>query len=165
VGFFAAANGTALTLSGGLPNFTSAWTPVATVAGVGTLGSGTAVVGDITLPSALGTPGTPVEFEVVAWTGTDTTWAAALADDASDLLGFSGETFDASQEGGLGWSQATSSGSPPSVVSSGPAAYNGIVLTSHAAPEPSTIVLGGSGAVILLLSRFLKNRKTKSAAR
>jgi hypothetical protein len=167
VGFFAAPNGTALSLSSGLPNFTSAWTPVTTVATVGTLGDGVAVAGDITLPSADGAAGANVELEVVAWSGTATTWASAVANDTTDMLGFSGETFDGSQEGGLGWSQATGSVPPPQVVATGSSAYNGIVLMSHAVatPEPSTVFLGGAGAVVLMLSRFLKSRKTKPAAR
>ena len=168
VGFFAAPSGTALSLSGGLPNFTSSWTALTTVVPVGTLGAGTAVAGDLVLPSALGAPGVNVEFEVVAWTGTDTTWGAAVNDNSStELLGFSGDTFNSSTEGGLGWVQGTSSGAPPAVVATGTASYNGIVVRSHTVntPEPSAYLLGGVAAVVLMLSRLLKNRSAKPVAR
>ena len=168
VGFFVAPNATVLTLlPNGLPNFTiNGWTAVGTVLPVGNhpSGDGTAFVNGLVLPSLPGgTTSSPVELEIVAWTGTATTWAAAVASSSTELLGFSGDTFNGATEGHLGWSQGTSSSVPATLVVTGPGGFSGI--TVKRTPEPSTFVLGGLGAAMLMLFRFFKKHKMQSAVR
>jgi hypothetical protein len=153
IGFFFAPNGTALTLAGGLPNFTVAWSQSSLV-----LHQVTPVPGQVPstpVTSTVGAAGDTVEMEVVAWTGTATSWAAAVANQSGILLGYTGSSASG---GGLGWAQLTGgAGSPPgpaATMVTGAGGFNGLTLSS--VPEPSTIALGGLGAAALLALRRRK---------
>jgi hypothetical protein len=112
-------------------------------------------VGSLTLPVAAGGS---VELEAVAWTGSFTSWANAVSS-GSALLGYSGETFNSSPVGALGWSQSTPVSGPPGTLVTGSSGFFGIVLLPNTnAPEPGTIALGGLGASLLFLFRRLRNR-------
>jgi hypothetical protein len=165
VAFFAAPNGTALTLNQGLPNF-AGWTQAATLAtSSSSLGAGSGFAASILMP--IGTAGNPVELEVVAWTGSDTTWNQAVAD-STDLVAFSGDFFNGLQEGGLGWSQGTGNPSAippiPTPVPIGSTTFNGLTLRKVATPEPSTYALGIMGAVVFFAFRRMQKRKAAAAA-
>jgi hypothetical protein len=94
-------------------------------------------------------PGNNAELEVVAFTG-------SLTDPG--LIGFSGEMFNGSQEGALGFVQGTGGvGTPPSLATglvTGANGFDGITLQS--VPEPTTMALGGLGAAALLMFRRRK---------
>jgi len=154
VAFFTAPNGTVLTLNGGTPDFTActANTLTATIA----TGAGKTSAKTITVANAANNVN--VEMEVVAWAGTATSWAQAVAGGAT-LLGWSGKVFNSTQSGSLGWSQPTGDPgaaipNPPAGTVTGAGGYSGLILTP--VPEPSTIALGGLGAAALLLFRRRK---------
>lgn len=160
ISFFTAPNGTVLTLGlNGLPNFTG-WTEAQTLNIL--TGSGksqpTTVVGQTTD----GAPGANIEFEVVGWNGTATTWAQAVGNiGATSLVAWSGRVFPGSGQtvGQLSWSQPTGNPTttPPGTAGTlvtGAAGYAGLVLAP--VPEPSTIALGGLGAAALLMFRRRK---------
>jgi len=148
---FSTTAGTALTLdANNLPNFS-----------VGGWVQGSAIVQSITFtagtlgstPETMGTPGNPVQLEVVGWTGTATSWqqAEANAIAGTALIGFSGSTLSG---GALSWSQATGTSTSPAALALGNTAFNVLVLTQ--VPEPSTIALGGLAAAALLAFRRRK---------
>jgi len=158
VDFFAAPLGTVLATSGGLPVFTTAWTDVGvdlqhTAPTAGRMSATVSLPGNFT-------GGADVQLEVVGWTGTYTSWSAAVAASGPVLLGYSGETFNGSALGALSWDQPTGNASStpipgtPAALAVGPSAYAGLVL--EPVPEPATIALGGLGAAALL---FFRRRK------
>jgi len=162
IGFFAAPDGTAVTLgANGLPTFSGAWTVAGSVLGISPTAGKTAAT-SFTLPAGAGAAGANVEMEIVGWTGTATSWADALAQ-GTDLYGFTGEIFNGSALGKMGWSQGT--GNPnatplpilPVNIVTGAGGYQGLVLQGNSiTPEPTTIALGGLGAAALLLFRRRK---------
>lgn len=165
IGFYTADAGTLLALAAGLPDFNASWTPlnippVIVGSGVpGFPGSGTVTL-SLPVPA-----GNNIELEVVVWSGAYTSWSAAVAS-ATALIGFSGETFNGSQIGALGWSQPTTSGQfppPPADVVTGQNGFAGIVMTPI--PEPSTYALTGLAAGLLLLCRRLSHPKSTVFAR
>jgi hypothetical protein len=162
IGFYTAAAGTILDLAAGLPDFT-AWTPlnitpVAVGSGPTGAGSGFATL-SLPIPA-----GNNIELEVVAWSGAYTSWSAAVASGTA-LIGFSGETFNGSRIGALGWSQPTTDGvsNPPANLVTGQNGFEGIVMTPI--PEPSIYALAGLAAGALLLCRRLSHRKSPAFAR
>jgi hypothetical protein len=166
IGFFTAADGTILNLVAGLPDFNGLWmplniTPVAVGSGPSGAGSGFATI-SLPVPA-----GNNIELEVVVWSGSYTSWSAAVAS-GSALIGFSGETFNGSQIGALGWSQPTTTGTPPNLPAalvSGQNGFEGIVLQPITVPEPSTYALSSLAAGLLLICRRLSHRKSPSFAR
>lgn len=155
IGFFSAPNGTVLTLSGGLPVFTTAWTAAAQVLTSIAPGAGNVPLTTVTLANAPAS--SSVELEIVGWVGTDTSWSEA-ASDPSALLGYVGSSYSG---GSLSWSQGTGNpGATPPVqqvaVVTGSGGYEGLVLEPLATPEPTTIALGGLGAAALLMFRRRK---------
>jgi len=162
IDFMAAPSGTVLALgANGLPNFTTAWTDLGSISQVKVSAGRSSTTVNVTQNGNLaGTAGNGVEFEVVGWAGTATTWAAEAASPGGSLIGFSGETFNGSQLGALGWVQPT--GNPnatptpilPGAVVLGSGGYAGLVV--EPVPEPATIALGGLGAAALLLFRRRK---------
>jgi hypothetical protein len=157
VDFFVAPLGTALALSGGLPNFTTAWSDAAVDFSQIKISAGRQSY-TLNVPVQF-TAGNDVQLEVVGWTGTATSWAAAAAGGAT-LIGYSGETFNGSTLGALSWDQPT--GNPnatptpglPANITTGASGFEGLVL--EPVPEPATIALGGLGAAALL---FFRRRK------
>jgi hypothetical protein len=154
IAFFSnATTGTALTLdSFGLPNFSiNGWAEGATV--LNTINSTPGQVNSVTVLAGNGNAGSPVQFEVVAWTGTATTFAQAEANALAGtaLIGFSGSALSG---GALGWTQATGTPTSPALLVVGATGYNGMVMST--VPEPSTIALGGLAAASLLAFRRRK---------
>jgi len=150
VGFFSAPNGTVLSLSGGVPNF-SGWSfqSSTSTANVGPIAGAIGGTG-ITLNAATGAAGATEEVEVVGWTGPAASWAAAVG--GSGLIGWGGSTLST---GALGWPQPTGTSQSPAVQVTGPGGFNGLVLQPQV-PEPTSIALGGLGAAALLLFRRRK---------
>jgi len=156
VDFFAAPLGTVLAVANGTPVFTTAWTDVGVDLQQTKVGAGRMNV-TVNLPGNF-TGGADVQLEVVGWTGTYTSWSAAVAA-GSGLIGYSGESFNGSALGALSWDQPTGnlSATPPgtpSPLTVGASGFSGLVL--EPVPEPATIALGGLGAAALL---FFRRRK------
>jgi len=154
VAFYTAPNGTVLTLAGGDPNFTTAWTEAALVIHQITPQAGLISTTTVTASANSGAAGGNVELEVVGWTGTATSFAAAIASGGD--IGFSGSALSG---GSLGWSQATGNATitpatTPGSLATGAGGYAGLVLAP--VPEPTTIALGGLGAAALLMFRRRK---------
>jgi hypothetical protein len=154
VAFYTAPNGTVLTLAGGDPNFTTAWTEAAITVGKVTPQAGLVPSTPVTTSANSGGAGANVELEVVGWTGTATSFAGAVASGGD--IAFTGSALSG---GSLGWSQAT--GNPDSTpagsavpIVTGSGGYAGLVLAP--VPEPTTIALGGLGAAALLMFRRRK---------
>jgi hypothetical protein len=147
---WSAASGTTLTTGvvNGLlqPIFTGGWAEAA-VTPTQALAAGT--YAPVTVTLANGSAGAAQEIEIIGFTGT----AAAPT-----MFGFSGETFDGTQLGALGFSNSTGNpaGSPPTpaALNTGAGEFQGLVLTTI--PEPTTMALGGLGAAALLLFRRRK---------
>jgi len=140
-----------LTGPGGTPDFTG-WTDLGVDLNKITPTAGKMSTTVLNLPasgtSGTFTPGNDVRFEVVGWTGTATSWTAALANlSPTTLIGFGGETFNGTQLGSLGWDQPTGNPNkqpapdPAAAVPTGAAGFGGLVL--EPVPEPTTIALGG----------------------
>lgn len=104
VDFYQAPLGTVLATSGGLPNFTTAWTFVGANLQQTKVSAGRM---SATVQLVAGTAGADVQLEVVGWTGTATSWAAEVAAPGGTLLGYGGETFAGNTLGALGWDQPT----------------------------------------------------------
>jgi len=157
VDFFFAPAGTALTPGPTGPAFTTAWTEGTTILHQISVQPGREST-TVTTPGNFA-GGANVQMEVVGWTGTATSWAAELAAPGGTLLGWTGETFNASALGALSWTQATGApnASPPgtpAALTTGASGYAGLVL--EPVPEPATIALGGLGAAALLMFRRRK---------
>jgi len=138
VAFFSTTAGTVLTLDGNnLPNFSvGGWTQASLIIQTISPTAGNIAGTGVTL----GTATSPVQFEVVGWTGTATTWAQAEANALAGtaLIGFSGSALSG---GSLSWSQTSGvSPAPAGPLVTGASGFNGLVLTT--VPEPSTIALG-----------------------
>lgn len=151
--FYAAANNTVLGLSSGAPNLSS-WL-IQTSSLLQQVGPppGGALGTTATADGSLGAAGTTLEVELVAWTGTYTSFSSALtaAQNGQALIGWSGSTLST---GALGWSQPTGTSQSPAILVTGSGGFNGIVLAP--VPEPTTLALGGLGAAALLLFRRRK---------
>jgi len=154
VDIFSAVTGTSLSTElGGAQDATSViaaltgpstpWSLSATQLGTTAyLGSGVWTTTTITL-AANTSATTPVELEVIAFTGT-------LQSPTS--FGFAGSTFSGGSEG---WVQGTGGGiAQPVAIVTGAGGFNG--LTLEPVPEPTTMALGGLGAAALLLFRRRK---------
>ena len=92
-----------------------------------------------------------VEVEIVAWTGTASTFAQGIAD--GGLFDWSGSFMN---RGPLGWLQATAvapNGTPP-VTTAANGGFSGLLF---GVPEPGTLALGGLGAALLVLFRRRNN--------
>ena len=163
VGFYTAPNGTLLTLGvGGMPDFTG-WTANTLVLNVGT-GPGKTPGAIVTIPFAANNVN--VELEVVAWSGTATSWSQAVGNlSPTSLLTWSGKVFPGTgnPSGAFGWSQPT--GDPtlpipniPAILVTGPSGYNGLIL---AVPEPSALALIGVGAMAMVTG-VLRKRARRS---
>jgi hypothetical protein len=129
------------------PIFTGAWAEAA-VTPTQALAAGT--YAPITVTLANGGAGNNVQLEIIGFTGT--------AGDPTSF-GFSGETFDGSTLGTLGFTQGTGNpgGSPattPGTLATGASGFQGLVL--QPIPEPTTMALGGLGAAALLMFRRRK---------
>jgi hypothetical protein len=98
--------------------------------------------GTATVPGAAG--GTAASFQVRAWSGTFTSYAAALASGSSSTFIGKSAVFNVAALGGAG--------QPPSP----PASLNMPGFTVAPVPEPTAIVLGALGAGALLLLRRRK---------
>jgi hypothetical protein len=153
---FSAPSGTSLAGDASEPllvaALTGAGTPWAvsstTINAAGYIGGGEWNPATVTL--ANGTAGANVELEVIAFTGSLT---------APSMFGFTGETFNGTQLGALGWVNGTGNpdGAPPTLPTTfvtGAGGFDGLVLTSI--PEPTTMALGGLGAAALLMFRRRK---------
>jgi len=137
-------SGTSLSLVGGLPDL-SAWTLATPTISRIFPAAGAVLATDFTTGAAASTP---VQLEIVAWTGDFATFQEASAGNA--LLAWTG---DSNSGGMLGWTQPTGGGtSPGQPLVAG--AYNGLVLAPI--PEPSTFALAGLGAAALLIFRRRK---------
>lgn len=164
VGFFTAPNGTILAIgASGAPDFTG-WTANSIVLNIANA-DGRTLAQSITVANAANNVN--VSVEVVGWTGTATSWAQAMAS-GNGVVAWSGETFRGSQFGALGWSQPTGDPTkivpdPPASLVTGAGGYQGLIFENGPfdGPEPSTIALGGLGAAILGLSRFLRKRQSQ----
>jgi len=104
--------------------------------GNGNFSVGTATTGGATAP------GTAAEFEVVGWTGSAASYAAALAGGAYVGVG----TPFQNPTGGAG--------SPPGLPQDMTGWQGNLVLSP--VPEPATMAIGGLGAAALLLFRRRK---------
>jgi hypothetical protein len=115
----------------------------------GTLAASTVTVG----PG----PGSSEVF-VIAWTGTYTTWNAAIAANtgANELFFWSGENG----VGSLGFNQANQTApNQPIAIATGAGGYNGVILQPLAVtitPEPTSFALAGMGLASLLIFRRRK---------
>jgi hypothetical protein len=157
---YTAPNGTVLSTGpSGVPDFTG-WTGTS-VGSVSYTIPGVIAPTEVTLPASSGLPGTLVEMEVVAYTG-------SLSNPT--LEGWSGETFAGgdtvtysnitTSTGALGWSQFASDPTsyppePPAPLVAGASGLGSIVLE----PVPdasSTLLLGGVSVIGLLLFRARK---------
>lgn len=149
--FYAASNGTVLTLlPSGLPDL-SAW-KIQTSALIHQIApfAGASPQANQTMDATLGPGGTTLEVELVAWTGSFTDFASAAASGTA-LVGFSGSALSG---GAFGWSQATGTAQAPVTLVTGAGGFAGITVSI--VPEPATMVLGGLGAAALLLFRRRK---------
>jgi hypothetical protein len=158
VSAFSAASGTQLTVSGGLPVFTAGTWFAATSTALSSPGpfAGSLAANNITLSATPGAPGAVEEVEIVAWSGTATSWAAALSSagvGGQELLGFGGQGT-AALTGALGYLITTGNSSVPGNDVTGTSGFNGLVL--QPIPEPATMAIGGLGAAALLLFRRRK---------
>lgn len=135
-----------------LPNFAQGgWVQGATVLHTVAPLAGDVAGNNETLPA--GTAGSPIQFEVVGWTGTATTWAQAEANALANtaLIGFAGSALSG---GALSWVEPTGTSGTPFVMLTGSGAFNELVLAP--VPEPSTIAFGGLAAAALLAFRRRK---------
>lgn len=149
IGFFVAAAHTSLSYdSSGLPDF-SGWTPVSTVLHQIAPIAGNVPSVNLTLPANVATSGSDVEFEVVGWTGTATSWLSAEENGAT-MLAWAGSGYSG---GALGWDQMVGSSTAPQVLVTGTGGFNGLVFET---PEPSTFALLGIGVAGLALLRKKK---------
>jgi len=107
----------------------------------------------LTLNTSAGAANAVEQLEIVAWTGNFSSFAAAMAA-GTGLVGWGGSLLIPGG-GAFGFQFTTGDGvtSTP-VVTTGAAAWNGLVLAP--VPEPCTMVLGGLGAAALLLFRRRK---------
>lgn len=151
---YSAPNGTQLTLSQGVPDFSN-WkiatsAPDQQVAIIPGGMPGYAVILD---PSE-GAGGATEEFEIVGWTGNSQTFAQAVQawENGTALLGWSGSSASG---GALGWSQITGMDLMPSVMVVGTNGFNGLALTPPI-PEPGSVALAALGAVALFVFRWRK---------
>jgi len=153
VAFFSTTAGTALTLdANNLPNFTTGgWVISPTEFHNIVPAAGDIPTSNVTMGA--GNAGVDVQFEIVGWTGTATTFAQAEANALAGnaLIGFTGSVLSG---GALGWDQPTGTLSSPVNLVTGAGGYAGLVLAP--VPEPSTIALGGLAAAALLAFRRRK---------
>jgi len=121
------------------PSSGNTWTTFRTGAAAGYVGVGTDVARDSGLPY-----GSTGLFQVVAWVGTETTWAAAYADWKSGLIkaGFSNAL-----------TLPTSTG-PTDLAVPTLAGLQAFAVTSI--PEPSTFALAGMGVAAMMIFRRRK---------
>jgi len=106
-------------------------------------------------PATILTPSSAasVVVEVVAWTGTQTTWANAQANTGGELIGWSGSALSG---GSVMWTQliAAPPSPTPGTTTAGNGGFSGLTVSN--VPEPTTMALGGLGAAALLLFRRRK---------
>ena len=153
--FMAAPLGTPLTtFASGVPDFTAAWSettfPNISVAPIPGAVSGL----NVRLPASDGPAGGQVEFSIVAWTGTATTWNQALLGGATSIAW----TGSALSGGALDWAQITGPIATPAIVAKGSGAFKGLALESVPDAAP-TLLLGIFSAAGLLLFRTMANRR------
>jgi len=156
VALYAAPKGNTLSLVNGLPDFTAnGWMLASPILKTVAPFAGQMANNVVTIPAVLSgaTGGNTVQLEVVAWTGSATSFEAAVAAGGNQLFGYSG---GGKSGGALTWQQATGTTDPPSTVfvTAGAAGFNGLVLAP--VPEPSTFALAGLGAAALLIFRRRK---------
>jgi len=101
--------------------------------------------GGATLPGATGV------FEVRAWTGSMSSYAAAMA----DALAGGGERLGSSGLFTNGTGGDTAGGTQPPTLPSALTSFTGVGIAP--VPEPTTLALGGLGAAALLLFRRRKS--------
>ncbi len=146
---YSAPDGTVLTLfPNGLPDL-SAWQLASPI--IHSINALPGNVAGINLTMANSVAGNNVELEIVGWSGPATTFNQAISSGAL-AIGWSGSFLSG---GALGWSQPTGTAISPAIIVIGPGGFNGLVLARDS-PEPSTIALGGLGAVVLFLFRRRK---------
>jgi len=144
--------GTALTLKSGVPDLTGAWKiqTSAVLQQIGPAAGG--MTGKIVqMPPSVLDAGGNLQLCVVAWTGGQTDFMSAIANNPTGLFAWTG---DALSGGALSWASGSGSATSPYVITKGANAYNGLVLAPI--PEPSTFALAGLGAAALLIFRRRK---------
>jgi len=109
-----------------------------------------------TTDTSSGSPGASMQFEIVGWTGTYTSFGAAYSAALSGsqvLLGWCGSTLST---GAFGWQQISGTLATPLPITKDATHYNGLELAPYIVPEPSTMALAGLGIASLLIFRRRK---------
>lgn len=147
IAFYSAPSGTVLSMVAGIPDLSS-WfvqtsAPIHRIGPIPGIVPGTAM----TLSPNVGVPGGYVQVEAVGWSGNYSDFMSA-AQSGNSVLAWSGSAFSG---GALGWTQRTGTATLPQVTVTGAGGFNGLVFAP--APEPSTMVLGGLGALAMMVVR------------